>query len=96
MTTAVVDSPENEQALALWFLDNLVVEHRCAPDMGTVVLETTSPVGLTHPLHEDLRPKQRSHRLECRWVPDHRGEQSRICIWVPRTGAEAPAPSLES
>ena len=51
MTTAVVDSPENEQAEAWWFLDTLVVEHRCAPDMGTVVLEMTLPVGAAPPLH---------------------------------------------
>lgn len=51
MTTAVVDSPENEQAPAWWFLDTLVVEHRCAPGMGTVVLEMTLPVGAAPPLH---------------------------------------------
>ncbi len=51
MTTAVVDSPENEQAQAWWFLDTLVVEHRCAPEMDTVVLEMTLPVGSAPPLH---------------------------------------------
>jgi mannose-6-phosphate isomerase-like protein (cupin superfamily) len=51
VTTAVVDSPQNEQAQAWWFLDTLVVEHRCAPDMGTVVLEMTLPVGAAPPLH---------------------------------------------
>ena len=51
MTTAVVDSPENEQSLAWWFLDTLVVEHRCAPEMNTVVLEMTLPVGAAPPLH---------------------------------------------
>jgi mannose-6-phosphate isomerase-like protein (cupin superfamily) len=51
VTTAVVDSPENGQAPAWWFLDTLVVEHRCAPDMGTVVLEMTLPVGSAPPLH---------------------------------------------
>jgi len=51
MTTAVVDSPENEKGLAWWFLDTLVVEHRCAPEMGTVVLEMTLPVGSAPPLH---------------------------------------------
>ena len=30
-------------------------------------------------------PQPRSHPLESRWVPDPRGEQARICIWVPRT-----------
>src|SRR5579864_9826100 len=51
MTTAVVDSPESEQSLAWWFLDTLVVEHRCAPGMDTVVLEMTLPVGSAPPLH---------------------------------------------
>ena len=51
MTTAVVDSPENERAQAWWFLDTLVVEHRCAADMDTVVLEMTLPVGSAPPLH---------------------------------------------
>ena len=93
---AVVDSPENEQGLAPWFLDTVVVERRRAPEMATVVLETASPVGLTHPVHENVRPKHRSRRLECRWVPDPRGEQSCICIWVPQTGPEASAPRRES
>ena len=51
MTTAVVDSPKSEQAQAWWFLDTLVVEHRCAPGMDTVVLEMTLPVGAAPPLH---------------------------------------------
>ena len=51
MTTAVVDSPESEQVPAWWFLDTLVVEHRCAPGMDTVVLEMTLPVGSSPPLH---------------------------------------------
>jgi mannose-6-phosphate isomerase-like protein (cupin superfamily) len=51
VTTAVVDSPENEQVLAWWFLDTLVIEHRCAPEMNTVVLEMTLPVGSAPPLH---------------------------------------------
>jgi mannose-6-phosphate isomerase-like protein (cupin superfamily) len=51
MTTAVVDSPQSEQAQAWWFLDTLVVEHRCAPEMDTVVLEMTLPVGSAPPLH---------------------------------------------
>ncbi len=51
MTTAVVDSPGSEQAQAWWFLDTLVVEHRCAPRMGTVVLEMTLPVGSAPPMH---------------------------------------------
>ena len=51
MTTAVVDSPGNEHAKAWWFLDTLVVEHRCAPGMATIVLEMTLPVGAAPPLH---------------------------------------------
>ena len=51
MNTATVDDPGNEQAKAWWFLDTLVVEHRCAPDMETVVLEMTMPVGSSAPLH---------------------------------------------
>ncbi|HEY7949107.1 MAG TPA: cupin domain-containing protein [Acidimicrobiales bacterium] len=51
MTTAVVDSPENQQGLTWWFLDTLVVEHRCAPGMDTVVLEMTLPVGSAPPFH---------------------------------------------
>jgi mannose-6-phosphate isomerase-like protein (cupin superfamily) len=51
MTTAVVDSPASDQAQAWWFLDTLVIEHRCAPDMETVVLEMTLPVGSAPPLH---------------------------------------------
>jgi len=51
MSAAVIDSPKNEQAQAWWFLDLLVVEHRCAPVMATVVLEMTLPVGSSPPLH---------------------------------------------
>ncbi len=51
MNTAVVDSPDNEEMPAWWFLDLLVVEHRCAPGMNTVVLEMTLPVGSSAPLH---------------------------------------------
>lgn len=51
MSTAIVDRPETEQAQAWWFLDLLVVEHRCAPGMETVVLEMTLPVGSAAPLH---------------------------------------------
>jgi mannose-6-phosphate isomerase-like protein (cupin superfamily) len=47
----VIDSPESELAEAWWFLDLLVVEHRCAPDMTTVVMEMTLPVGSAAPLH---------------------------------------------
>jgi mannose-6-phosphate isomerase-like protein (cupin superfamily) len=51
MSSAVIDSLDNEQAPAWWFVDLLVVEHRCAPDMETVVLEMTLPVGSSAPLH---------------------------------------------
>ena len=51
MSGAVIDSPQNEQARAWWFLDLLVIEHRCAPGMQTVVLEMTLPAGSSPPLH---------------------------------------------
>ena len=51
MSAAVVDSPDSEHAQAWWFLDTLVVEHRCAPGMDTIVLEMTLPVGSAPPLH---------------------------------------------
>lgn len=51
MTTAIVESPDNAGALAWWFLDTLVVEHRRASGMQTVVLEMTLPVGSAPPLH---------------------------------------------
>ena len=51
MGEAVIDDPANSQAQAWWFLDTLVVEHRRAPDMTTVVLEMTLPVGHAPALH---------------------------------------------
>ena len=51
MTSAVVDVPGSNEAQAWWFLDTLVVEHRCASKMATVVLEMTLPVGSSPPLH---------------------------------------------
>jgi mannose-6-phosphate isomerase-like protein (cupin superfamily) len=51
MSAAVIDSPQNEQAQAWWFLDLLVIEHRCAPGMETVVLDMTLPVDSSPPLH---------------------------------------------
>jgi mannose-6-phosphate isomerase-like protein (cupin superfamily) len=51
MSTAVVDIPHNEQTQAWWFLDLLVIEHRCAPGMKTVVLEMTLPLGSSPALH---------------------------------------------
>src|SRR6478735_7944378 len=51
MNAPIVDGPQSEDTLAWWFLDLLVVEHRCAPGMQTVVLEMTLPVGSAAPLH---------------------------------------------
>lgn len=51
MDSAVIDGPLDEQAGAWWFLDLLVIEHRCAPGMTTTVLEMTLPVGSSAPLH---------------------------------------------
>ena len=51
MSAVVTDSPDSEQTQAWWFLDLLVVEHRCAPNMKTIVLEMTLPVGSSAPLH---------------------------------------------
>lgn len=56
MNAVVIDGPASEQTQAWWFLDLLVIEHRCASDMKTVVMEMTLPVGSSAPLHvhEDL------------------------------------------
>jgi len=51
MTAAVIDEPSNSQATAWWFLDTLVVEHRRAPGMASIVLEMTLPVGHAPALH---------------------------------------------
>jgi mannose-6-phosphate isomerase-like protein (cupin superfamily) len=51
MSKAVVDSPHNEHTQAWWFLDLLVVEHRTAQGMETVVFEMTLPVGSSPALH---------------------------------------------
>lgn len=51
MSTVVIDDLDSSQAEAWWFLDTLVVEHRCAPDMVTTVLEMTLPVGHAPALH---------------------------------------------
>jgi mannose-6-phosphate isomerase-like protein (cupin superfamily) len=47
----MIDDPHNSQTEAWWFLDALVVEHRRAPDMASVVLEMTLPVGHSPALH---------------------------------------------
>jgi mannose-6-phosphate isomerase-like protein (cupin superfamily) len=51
MSALVVDAPGDEAAPAWWFLDTLVVEHRGAPGMTTVVMEMTLPAGSSAPLH---------------------------------------------
>jgi len=51
MSEAVIDGPNNEDAKAWWFLDTLVVEHRRAGDMQSVVMEMTLPVGHAPVLH---------------------------------------------
>jgi mannose-6-phosphate isomerase-like protein (cupin superfamily) len=43
--TALIDDPGSSHADAWWFLDALVVEHRRAAGMATIVLEMTLPVG---------------------------------------------------
>jgi hypothetical protein len=97
MTTAVVDAPEMEEGLAQAFLDTLVLQHPSAPETETPVLEMALPVGSALPLHEVVRPNRRpGRRLEARWVPDSPREQALICIWVPRTGADASEPSPQS
>ena len=92
MAITVVDSPENEQTQARWFLDTLVLERRCAPEMDTVTLETTLPVGSAPPLRADVRFKPQPRCLKARWVPDPTGRQSLICVWVPQTRVEASTP----
>jgi mannose-6-phosphate isomerase-like protein (cupin superfamily) len=47
----MIDDPGSLQAEAWWFLDTLVVEHRRAPAMASVVLEMTLPVGHAPALH---------------------------------------------
>ncbi len=95
MSITLVDSPETENSPAWGFVDTLAVEDRGAPEMDSVVLETAVPVGLASPLHEDVRPKRRPSRLIARWVPDPRGEQGLICIWVPWTAGEASGPNRD-
>jgi len=51
MSAAVIDGPANEHAIAWWFLDTLVIEHRRADEMESVVLEMTLPVGHAPALH---------------------------------------------
>jgi len=48
---AVVDRPHGEDGFAWWFLDTLVIEHRRAAGMQSVVLEMTLPVGHAPALH---------------------------------------------
>ena len=51
MSKVVIDAPQDEAATTWWFLDLLVAEHRTAPDMTTVVMEATIPLGASPPLH---------------------------------------------
>lgn len=48
---AVVDRPHGEDGLAWCFLDTLMVEHRRAAGVRSVVLEMTLPVGHAPALH---------------------------------------------
>ena len=48
---AVVDRPQGVDGIAWWFLDTLVIEHRRAAGMQSVVLEMTLPVGHAPALH---------------------------------------------
>jgi hypothetical protein len=89
VTTALVESPDNDRALASLSLDTMVVGHGSAPEMDTVAFEMTLPVRSTRPLHRDVLPKRRPGSLVARWVPDSRGESGLICIWVPQSGTEA-------
>ena len=94
MTTAVVDSPENERVPAGWLPDDtLLVELHCLPEMGGLVIETASPAGSAHLLPEDVFREQRLGQLDARWVPAPRGEQGLICSWVRRDRGNALAPS---
>ena len=94
MTTALVDSPENEQRLEWSLLDTLVVERQAAPEMDAVVRETRFPLDSTLRL-DDFRPTRQPGRLEARWVPDPRDAQALICIWVPSSSGLASPPGLD-
>ena len=48
---ATVDVQGQQETVAWWFLDGLVVEHRVASQMAAVVLEMTLPVGHSPALH---------------------------------------------
>jgi mannose-6-phosphate isomerase-like protein (cupin superfamily) len=51
MNAAVIDDPSNTESDAWWFLDTLVIEHRRAPGMNSVVFEMVLPVGHAPALH---------------------------------------------
>jgi len=95
VTTAVVDSPENEQAQAWWFLDTLVVEHRCAPGMDTVVLEMTLPAGSSPPLHVHDDLDDTWYILDGQMVVRWRRRAGRRCralgLNAPRRAAHVPS-----
>lgn len=99
MTTAVLDVPEIDVALAQVVLDTMVVEDPGAAETESSVFEMELPIRPALPLHEVVRSNGGSgRRLEARWVPDPRGEQALICIWVPPSGSEASemSPDLQS
>jgi hypothetical protein len=89
VTTAFVESLENDQLLHSLSLDTMAARHSSAPEVDSVVLEMTLPVGSAPPLRGDVLPNSRPGSLVARWVPDPRGESGFICIWVPHTGTEA-------
>jgi quercetin dioxygenase-like cupin family protein len=60
MTSAVIEPPGSRDVHAWWFLDLLVLEHRGAVGMNTVVLEMTLPVGSSAPRHVH-------HQLDDTW-----------------------------
>jgi hypothetical protein len=60
-----------------------------SPEIERVMLNMTWPVRSAPSLCHDIRPKRPLGRLVSRWVPDPNDESGLVCIWVPRTGAEA-------
>jgi hypothetical protein len=83
MTTAVVASPENDQALAWPPLVAFVIKGGSAPAVETVALKMALPVSSVDSPRRDVRPERRPGSLFSRWVPDPHGESGLICTWVP-------------
>jgi len=88
MTSTVVDSLGNDQALAWLSLDPLVVGQTRPPEIDPVVLDMSQPARSVPSLHGDTRPNRRPGGLVARWVSDPHGETGLICTWVPRTLTE--------